>query len=143
MPMEGMSDKEQQMIKIGARLIQDNTGVETAEAARIRFSGQNSKLGTAVGNVEAAIQQVFEWLGEFMGAKSDSFIDINNEFYDTKADPQLIIAKMQLLDRGVIAMSDMRNALRGQGVIDNDRTDDDIEADVNNEGFISGNDIIE
>lgn len=130
MPTKGMDIKEQQMVKIGARIIQDNSGVETAEAARIRFSGQNSKLGTVVGNVQTALMQALEWLGEFMGAAGESLVDINKEFYDTKADPQLIMAGIQLLDRGVIAKSDIRSSLRSQNMIDNERTDEDIESEA-------------
>ena len=37
---------------------------------------------------------------------------------------------MQLLDRGVIATSDIRDSMRKSGAIASDRTDEDIDADI-------------
>jgi hypothetical protein len=36
-------------------------------------------------------------------------IQVNKEFYDATIDPQLLIAQMQLMDRGVIAQDDVRD----------------------------------
>ena len=77
MPERGMVMKEAQMVMLGARLIMDNKGVETAEAARIRFSGQNSLLGLVVGNVESAMIQCMVWAGEFMGSTEEITYIIN------------------------------------------------------------------
>ena len=130
MPEAGMTAKELQMVKLGARLITDASGTETAEAARIRYAGQNSKLAAVVGNAEAALKQCFEWAMQFMGGAGENEYVLNREFYDKTADPQMVIAKIQLLDRGVIAMRDMRDGLRSTGVIESDRTDEEIEAEA-------------
>jgi hypothetical protein len=132
MPKVGMEMKEQQMIKIGAKAITDNSGVETAEAAKIRFAGQNSKLGLVVMNTEKAITKCLLWLGEFMGATGENEIEINKQFYDASINPQLLVANMQLMDRGVIAKSDMRDNMRKSGLIQEDRTDEDIDLEVGN-----------
>tara|TARA_R110000796_G_scaffold64465_2_gene149416 strand:+ start:14200 stop:15741 length:1542 start_codon:yes stop_codon:yes gene_type:complete len=133
MPLEGMVTKEKQMIQIGAKIITDGGGVETAEAARIRFSGQNSKLATIVNNVEQAYIQCLEWSLLFLtGSEEEIDISLNKEFYEKGADPQMIMAQIQMLDRSVISMSDVRNYLRTSGAIDNDRTDDEIEEDIEN-----------
>ncbi|MCP4493083.1 MAG: DUF4055 domain-containing protein [Gammaproteobacteria bacterium] len=130
MPSEGMKVKEEQMVKIGAKIIVDAGGVETAEAAKIRFAGQNSKLGTVVTNAEEAIITSLNWCMEFMGTDGENVLQINREFYEAAIDPQLIIAKMQLLDRGVLAVSDVRSNLRKAGVIHPERTDEEIEAEI-------------
>jgi len=49
-----MKDKEEQMLMIGARIVQQGGGAETAEAVRIRYSSDNSVLGTIAGNVSEA-----------------------------------------------------------------------------------------
>jgi len=90
MPKEGMSMKEDQMVKIGARIIADSSGIETAEAAKIRFSGQNSKLSSALGNLEDALIQSFGWAGEFMGADGDIDLRLNRQFYDATIAPEKI-----------------------------------------------------
>lgn len=130
LPDHGMEIKEQQMIKVGARIIQDASGNETAEAAKIRFGGQNSKLGTIVGNIEDALLQCFEWAMQFMNGQGDNSLTINRDFYDKSVDPQLVIAKIQLLDRGVIAMKDMRDDLRSYNIIKSERTDEEIESEA-------------
>ena len=127
MPELGMQRKEEQMVMIGARIIQDSSGVETAEAAKIRFGGQNSKLSVLVGNWEQALENVVYWVGEFMGVPADVEVEMNKQYYDKTISPQEIVADIQLLDRGVIALSDMRKGLRKSGRIEHDRTDEDIE----------------
>lgn len=131
MPSEGMKDKEQQMVQIGAKIITDSRGVETAEAAKLRFAGQNSKLSMVINNVQAAYMQCFQWALEFMGGGTgDIEFDINRQFYESSADPQLLVAAMQLQDRAIIAKSDTRQLLRKQALIALDRTDDDIDQEV-------------
>lgn len=140
MPREGMQDKELQMVKIGARIITDNTGNETAEAAKIRFAGQNSKLGIIVGNTEAGLVQAIEYVIMFMGGSEEFTIELNKEFYDKSIDPQFIMANIQLMDRGAIAMKDLRTQLRGSGVIENGRTDEDIDNEATDE--VMGADLV-
>lgn len=134
MPSKGMEMKEQQLIKTGAKVITDSTGVETAEAAKLRFAGQNSKLSLTVNNVERAVLQSFQWVAEFMpgGDAGENSLSINRQFYEATVNPQLIVANMQLLDRGVIAKSDLRNMQRKAGQIEVDRTDEDIDAELGN-----------
>ena len=130
MPIEGMRQKEDQMVKIGARIIADNSGTETAEAARIRFSGQNSKLAAVIGNIEDAIKKAFGWAGEFMGGDGEIEFTLNRQFYDSTIDPQALIADIQALDRGVIGITDLRQKLRKAGDIT--RTDEEIESEATN-----------
>lgn len=130
MPIEGMRQKEDQMVKIGARIIADNSGTETAEAARIRFSGQNSKLAAVIGNIEDAIKKAFVWAGEFMGGDGEIEFTLNRQFYDSTIDPQKLIANIQMLDRGVIGMTDFREMLRKAADIT--RTDEEIDEEATN-----------
>lgn len=139
MPSKGMEDKEAQMTKIGTRIIQDSTGTETAEAARIRNSGQNSKLSSIIINVEAAFEKCFAWAGEFMGATGEAEININKEFYDPSIDPQMVIAQIQLLDRGVIATNDLQNYLRRTGIIESGRTNEEIDSEAESADPLIGN----
>lgn len=130
MPLKGMEFKEMQLVKIGARIIQDSTGVETAEAARIRFAGQNSKLGAIIGNVEDAFIKCFVWAGLFMGSNTDPEVTINKQLYSAAIDPQLLMASIQMMDRAVIAKSDLQGILRRSGMIKEGRTDEEINAEA-------------
>jgi hypothetical protein len=130
MPAMGMDRKELELVKIGAKIISDKGGVETAEAAKIKFAGQNSKLGLIIINTELALQKCLGWMMDFMGGDGENIVSINKQFYDATINPQLLIAKMQLLDRKVLAKSDIRSFLRKGGSISQDRSDEDIDGDV-------------
>jgi hypothetical protein len=130
MPSEGMKEKELQMIKVGAKIITDSSGAETAEAARIRFSGQNSKLALVVCNAERALIKCVEWVLEFMGGSGEIVYEINKQFYESTVNPQLLVANIQLMDRGVIGKTDVRDYLRKSGVIDAMRTDEELDSEL-------------
>ena len=130
MPERGMELKEAQMVKIGTRIIQDSAGSETAEAAKIRFAGQNSKLGSLIVNVEAGFTKALMWVGEFMGGEGEVTLAINKEFYDSTIDPQMLAQAMVLQDRGVIGKTDLRYLLRRSNLLDDERTDQEIDNDA-------------
>jgi hypothetical protein len=130
--MEAMKAKEQQMVAIGARIITDRADRETAEAARIRFASENSVLGDVVGNLSEGIRKCIEWVGEFMNADtSDAYFEINREFYDKTVDPQMIMSMVTLLDRDIIGEQDIFDRLKGAGLVDQDRTMEDIKDEAN------------
>jgi hypothetical protein len=133
MPLRGMQMKEKQMVKIGTRIIEDGGGEETAEAAKIRFAGQNSKLGSIILNVEFAFKKCLTWSMMYMGGNSEPEIEVNKQFYDATIDPQLLIANMQLMEGGIIAKSDVRYLMRKASLISHDRTDEELDSDISKE----------
>jgi hypothetical protein len=125
--MEAMRAKENAMVSIGARIITDRAGNETAEGARIRFASENSVLGDLVGNLSEGIEICLQWVGEFMGlAPEDIEFHINDEFYDKSVDPQLIMSMVTLMDRDIIGEQDIFDRLKSAGVVDPERTLEDI-----------------
>ncbi len=129
---ELMKDKEAQMLMIGARIVQQAGGAETAEAVRIRYSSDNSVLGTIAGNVSEALKGAILEAERFMMGQPDeagTVFWLNQEFFDEAMDAQMILAQVQLWQQGIIAKSDLRTNLRQAGTIESDRTDDDIELD--------------
>lgn len=125
---EAMKQKEQQMVSIGARMIESGGQAETAEAARIKHAGDNSVLTNIVQNASSAIETSLQWVAMFMGIKTEPVFVINDDFYDRGVNAQMLIAKIQLLDRGVIAKADLRATLRKAGEVE--RTDEEIDADA-------------
>ena len=125
---EGMRRKEEQAVMIGARLIQGTAQNETAEAARIRAASEISVLDSVASNVSEAFEKNLRWCAEFMGANPDDVVfNLNYQYFEDRPDPGLINAQIQLLDRGIIAQTDLRNNMRRYGIIDADRTDADID----------------
>lgn len=124
---EAMAAKEKQMIAIGARIITDRTGNETAEGARIRFASENSVLGDLVGNLSGAMRQCIEWCGVFMNVDADDVVfHINREFYDKSVDPQMIMSMITLLDRAIVSEQDIFSKLKMAGLVEADRTLEDV-----------------
>ena len=125
--MRAMEAKEQQMVAIGARIITDRADRETAEAARIRFASENSVLGDVGGNLSQAIVKCIGWVGEFMGVEtSETTFMINREFYDKSIDPQEIMSMVTLLDRQVVAEKDIFDRIKSGGLVDPERSLDDV-----------------
>jgi hypothetical protein len=128
MHQKAMQHKEELLIKLGARIISDSTGVETAEAARIKFSSENSILDNLAQNASMALEQCLLWCGIFEGVKGDVTYELNRDFFDTTMTAQEITAMIMLEDRGTIAKTDSREMLRRVGYIT--RTDDEIDEDA-------------
>ncbi len=134
MPQQAMKDKELQMVAIGARVVQDNSGNETATTARINHTGENSALGTIADNVSAAYTNVLMWCAEFMFANPDDILfQLNTEFFDMSLDAQTITAQIMLVDRGIMGKTDLRDNLRKGGVVATDRTDEKLDGDAEND----------
>lgn len=136
-----MQEKENQMLMIGARIVQQSGQNETAEAARIRYSSDNSVLGTIAGNVSEALKRAILDAQLYMSGKADmtnTVFWLNQEFFDETMDSQMILAQIQLWQQGFIAKSDLRTNLRQAAIIDADRNDDDIDAERAEEPAIEG-----
>lgn len=123
---EAMRAKEAQMVAIGARIITDRGNNETAEGARIRFASENSVLGDIVNNLSEAIQTCIGWCVEYMGGSDQFEFELNSEFYDKSVDPQLIMSMVQLMDRQIISDQDIFMRLKAAGIIDGERTLEDV-----------------
>ncbi|WP_430491643.1 DUF4055 domain-containing protein [Pseudomonas fulva] len=140
---ELMKDKETQMQMIGARIVQQAGGAETAEAVRIRYSSDNSVLGTIAGNVSEALKLAILDAELFMIGQADvkgTVFWLNQEFFDDQMDAQMILAQVQLWQQGIIAKADLRTNLRQAGAIESDRTDEDIDEDIEAQPPVTGSD---
>ena len=138
-----MKDKEEQMLMIGARIVQQGGGAETAEAVRIRYSSDNSVLGTIAGNVSEALKRAILDAERFMIGEPDekgTVFWLNQSFFDETMTAQDILTQVQLWQQGFIAKSDVRTNLRQGGVLEADRTDDKIDEELASQPPVGGSD---
>lgn len=138
-----MKDKEEQMLMIGARIVQQGGGAETAEAVRIRYSSDNSVLSTIAGNVSEALKRAILDAERFMIGELDekgTVFWLNQSFFDETMTAQDILAQVQLWQQGFIAKSDVRTNLRQGGVLEADRTDDKIDEELTSAPPVGGTD---
>ena len=122
-----MTSKEQQLVMLGAQLITDHNSNQTAKAAQIQHASEHSVLGDIVGNLSAAIEKCIEWCGLFMGVSGDAEFTINTEFFEDSSDAQMIMASIQLYDREIIGLTDIRGYVRKSGITK--RSDEEIDED--------------
>ena len=65
-----------------------------------------------------------------MGTDQETSYTLNTKFFDDDVNPQMLMAAIQLNDRGIIAKSDMQDLARAQSIIKPERTNDDIDEEV-------------
>lgn len=130
LPLQLMEQRRTDMVALGAKLIERGASNETAEGVRERSGSETANLSSVAGNVSDGMRNLLEWALAFMGGSGSVVFELSRQFYDVTADPQEVMARIQELDRGVIAMQDYRTWRRKTGGIEPDRTDEDIDADV-------------
>ena len=109
---------ENSMLEQGYRLKSNSkNGVESAEAMKIRHSGDISKLGSIVKNIESAMQDVFEWLGLFMGVQYIPVVTINKEFVPLTIDGSTLTALSSSENSNVIPRGTTIDYLKAGGLI--------------------------
>lgn len=139
---EAMEHKEKQMMKLGARLVEAGGANETAEAARIDAAAEHSVLSSVVVNAGEAIRLSIQWACMFAGSDAEEVeVIMNTEFFDKLPDAQMIAAMMGLEDRTHMAKTDIRSYLRKVGLIESDRTDEDIEEELDTDAGVNINDV--
>ena len=93
-----MAHEEQQMVAIGARLVQRGGQAETAEASRINASAESSTLDSLVNNGSEAIEGALEDFARFLGADPEAVsYQLNTEFWESGVDAQ----QLQAIQAGV------------------------------------------
>lgn len=128
---EAMRSKEKQVAAIGARLIAEPGGRETAEAARMRYSSQNSALHTVVLNVDLAILKALVYCTVYMGGNPDSAsFKLNRQFYDESADPNLIAQTIMLYQNALITKKEARDELKQRSMLDVDKSHEEFEDEL-------------
>jgi hypothetical protein len=126
--------KEQEMVKIGARLIQRGGQAETAEAARINASAESSTLDQVVGNLSHAMTGALMDAGRFVGLQPNTVeeirYDLNKDFWETSLDAQQLMALIQLGDVGIVSRSIQRESIRkGRIHIPDEMEDEEIDGE--------------
>lgn len=135
MPMEAMKHKEEQMVALGAKLVQLQKTVKTATEQIIETTSESSVLATVSKNVSSA----FEWgLGiaaGYVGAAVDGIkYQLNKDFDLTSmtADDQNAIIQGWI--QGALSFTEMRSGMRRAGLA----TQDDVAARKEIESDITG-----
>jgi hypothetical protein len=100
-----LETKEHMMAVLGAAIFgEQRKGVEAAETARIRQSGETSLLMGIVNSVEEVLEAALTFAAEWMGAGGKVELDINRDFFDTSIDPAVLASLLESLQSGAITI---------------------------------------
>lgn len=132
MVRDAMAQKEAQMIALGARLLITGRGnMATATEITSDREATTSVLSLCVANVSEAYTRALQWCARYVGdASENASYEIDGDFAIDPADPQLLSQLLASLAGGVIATSDVRAWMRTVGILDTERSDDDIQEEI-------------
>lgn len=128
---EAMTGKEQQMVSLGARLIQPGGAQKTATEDMADRESEMSVLSLCVSNNSEAYTQVIRWMAVFENVdSSDVSYEISSDFVEMRMDAQLLTALIALWQSGKYPEADLWAQLRKYGLIRSDKTDEEIKDEV-------------
>jgi len=132
---EALNKKEAQMVALGARLLTPGEAVKTAEQSRSETAAAHSVLSLVCDNVSDGYTQALKWVARFSRqAEDDVSYEIHTDFTGLVADPQLISALVAGWQSGALPRNDLNAALRQIGIIDPEKTDEEIDDELSSEG---------
>jgi bifunctional pyridoxal-dependent enzyme with beta-cystathionase and maltose regulon repressor activities len=118
------------MKELGARLLTPNSAVKTAAETRSNDKVSHSELSLAVENVSSAYEQSLNWMAEFHNVSGEISYEINQDYLDHSIDAQMLTALVGAWQSGSIPETDLWMNLRKKGVIDPEKTDEEIKEEL-------------
>jgi hypothetical protein len=114
---KGLEQKEHQMAILGASLFGSKGGVEAAETARIRTSGESSLLSSVVSSIEEALEKVLQIMADWMGVNYEIDLDINRDFVGERITAPEIMALVTAYNSGVLTLEAFLHNLQDGDVL--------------------------
>lgn len=129
-----MDQKEQQMAQLGARMVMPGSAIKTATQQDSEDATAHSVLSLACDNVSAAFTKALTWACDFMNATGKASLAIPTEFVTDTLDAPMLTALIAAVQGGNLPASDFWAKLREAGLIDAEKTDDEIRGELESQG---------
>ena len=123
---EAMDAKKDDMVSLGARLIERGSAVKTATQADNDSAAEHSVLSLIVSNVSEAYDQCLVWMAQFAGVAGETVYKLNQDFTQISLDANILAQLFSAVQGGKLPESDFWQYLRDRGVINPEKTDDEI-----------------
>jgi len=126
-------NKEQQMVALGAQLISEGGGTETAEAVRTKKAADTSMLSIVGINVSNGYTKSLGWIARFLNVDFKGEYQLNKNFFDSKLTPQerqQIVVEWQ---SGLYSVRIARKQLQASNVISSDEDLGKLQVEVDGE----------
>jgi hypothetical protein len=125
-----LDSKERQMAVLGAAVFgAPKKGVEAAETARIRTSGENSLLMATVSAVEDSLKEALHCAAQWMGSDGEVKLQINRDWVDQSLDGPALLGLVAAYQAGAMTIETFLFNLAQSEMLPPD-TDIDSEASV-------------
>jgi hypothetical protein len=122
---------------VGRILAKEKKAAETAEAEELRRQGDKGVLTALARAVSVVLTRALERARDWMQVKGEVSIRVSTEFFDKGFTPEEAQAIADLwLSKRLIAKSDVRTVLRRGGILERNRTDELIDAELAEEGIL-------
>lgn len=126
---EAMKAKEEQMIALGARLLQPGGAVKTATEAQSDSEAETSVIASVAANVSAGYNTALAWMAQFMGGGEGTY-RIRAEQAAKALDSQMASVLLNSVLAGKLPESDFWAALRNSGNVSEERTDEMLREEI-------------
>ena len=94
---------------------------------------EHSVLSLVVSNVSEAYSQCLAWMAEFVNATGETLYKLNQDFSQITLDATILTGLFSAVQGGKLPSSDFWQYLRDRGVIDPEKTDDQIRDELETE----------
>lgn len=126
-----LAAKEKQMAVLGARMLeQQKSGVESAEAAGIHRSGEQSTLQAQAARLSLGMSRVLSWFEKWAGGPGAVKFEINRDFMPVGLDAQAITALVGAWQAGAISKEALFLKLQKGGVVSDATNFEDEETKI-------------
>lgn len=133
LPAEAMRHKEDQMIALGAKLIETSNVQRTATEVVIKDFGEHANLTTVSKNVSDAYKIALAYAQRYVNTSAEEIkFTLNTDFEVTKLDANGQAMVMSLWQGAAITKTEMRDILRRGGIAT--LTDEDYDDLIESEG---------
>lgn len=121
---------EKMINALGARLTQPGSAVKTATEAQGENEQEHSVLSLVVSNTSEAYIKCLKWIERFMNVTGDVSYIINQDFTKQTLDAPTLTAMTTLWNTGEWPRTDFRRSLRQFDLIDPEKTDEEIDEEL-------------
>jgi hypothetical protein len=126
---QAMLDKVEQMIGLGASFVERSGAAKTATEADSDERTELSELAIIAGNVSDAYETALAWAALFHGTQPPEY-RLSDDFGAITASPAMLTAWVQSWIGGAVPFSDYVAWMRRNGFFRHDKTDDEIQQEL-------------
>ena len=127
---EAMKDKEGNMVSLGARLLQPAAVNKTEHQSKADTRAAYSVLSLICDNVSQAFKSALLHVQRYMGVTGEIDFAIDTDFDGLMFNPAIVDSIIKSVQAGVVPESEAWRLLRTLGIIDPEKTDEEIKEEI-------------